>query len=367
MEIVRLRISNFPTESLAFLRISRLAEFSMRPRILPRSHREPGRCASKALVRWKFTWMACGCCGKRPAFAENMFAALPLSKSWPVHIGYWRNSPVRLAPLRIAISPAASEVSTPLRAKRSVEELTYDLAAAAYAAGEFGTAIEQINALPSASGSAALQFLLAQSWTRENLTAPEGLQAWNRFQSLAPGALAADQALGERALADGRLVEAAKFARHVLAASPNDMQRAGDIGRRNRQRSGPCRFRRRSTADLVATFGGASVMRDVQQGNDVLSQPAAIRRGRSCAAEVGRLRSRVAGVCAVVGQPGASWRSRTGATAIAGGGAVEPFRAADAGSRAATRRRRFRRGTRRRRMVADCAQCLRVPSPGGCR
>jgi tetratricopeptide (TPR) repeat protein len=133
-------------------------------------------------------------------------------------------------PLRIAVSPLASEVPTPLRAKLSVEELTYDLAAAAYAAGEFGTAIEQINALPSAPGSAALQFLLAQSWTRENLTVPAGLQAWNRVPSLAPGALAADQAIGEQALADGRLVEATKFARRVLAASPNDISALETLG-----------------------------------------------------------------------------------------------------------------------------------------
>lgn len=134
------------------------------------------------------------------------------------------------APLRIAVSPSASEGSTPTRAKISVEELAYDLAAAAYAAAEFGTAIQQINALPSASTSAALQFLLAQSRTRENPTAPEGLQAWNRVRSLAPGALAADQALGERALAGGHLVEAAKFARRVLAASPHDISALETLG-----------------------------------------------------------------------------------------------------------------------------------------
>jgi tetratricopeptide (TPR) repeat protein len=133
-------------------------------------------------------------------------------------------------PLRIAVSPATSEVSTPPRAKLSVEELTYDLAAAAYADGEFGTAIAQIGALPSASGSAALQFLLAQSWARKNPAAPEDLQAWNRVRSLAPGTLAAYQALGERALADGRPVEAAKFARRVLEARPNDLSALETLG-----------------------------------------------------------------------------------------------------------------------------------------
>ena len=133
-------------------------------------------------------------------------------------------------PLRIAVSPSTSEASTPPRAKLSVEELTYDLAAAAYADGEFGTAIEQIGAVPSASHSVALQFLLAQSWARKNPAAPEGLQAWNRVRSLAPGALAADQALGERAFSDGHLVEAAKFARRVLAARPNDIRALETLG-----------------------------------------------------------------------------------------------------------------------------------------
>ena len=134
-------------------------------------------------------------------------------------------------PLRIAVSPSTSEVSTPPSAKLSVEELTYDLAAAAYADGEFGTAIEQIGALQSASHSVALQFLLAQSWARKNPAALEGLQAWNWVvRSLAPGTLAAYQALGERALAGGHLAEAAKFARCVLAARPNDIRALETLG-----------------------------------------------------------------------------------------------------------------------------------------
>lgn len=134
------------------------------------------------------------------------------------------------APLRIAISPALLDISTPIRATRSVEELTYELASSAYAAGDFKTAIEQINSRPSAPGSAALQFLLAQSWTRQDPKAPEGLHAWNRLQSLALGALAADQALGQRALASGRLIESEKFARRVLAANPNDVQALETLG-----------------------------------------------------------------------------------------------------------------------------------------
>ncbi len=126
-----------------------------------------------------------------------------------------------VAPLRIAISPSVSDASTPVKAKRPVEESTYELASSAYAAGQFKAAIAQINALPSASGSAALQFLLAQSWGRENSTAVEARQAWSRVLSLSPGAIAADEGLAQWALADGHLVQAAKFARRVLEASPN--------------------------------------------------------------------------------------------------------------------------------------------------
>ncbi len=134
------------------------------------------------------------------------------------------------APLRIAISPATAYVPSPARAKSSAEELTYELAATAYADGAFATAIKQINALPSASGSAALQFLLAQASAQETPMAPEGLRAWNRLLSLAPGALAADQALGQRALAGGHLVDAAKFARRVLEVNPNDSPALETLG-----------------------------------------------------------------------------------------------------------------------------------------
>ncbi len=135
------------------------------------------------------------------------------------------------APLRIAISPSTSDISAPVRTKRSVEELTYELASSAYAGEEFKTAIAQINALPSASGSAALQFLLAQAWTRKNSTAVEARHAWSRVLSLAPGAvIAADQGLAQWALADGDLVEAAHFARRVLEARPNDTKALATLG-----------------------------------------------------------------------------------------------------------------------------------------
>jgi tetratricopeptide (TPR) repeat protein len=134
------------------------------------------------------------------------------------------------APLWIAVLPVTSESSTPPKPKRSGEELTYQLAASAYASGEFEVAIQQISARPSITSSAALQFLLAQAWTCENGTAPEGFQAWSRFHSLAPGALAADQALARWALASGHLVEAASLARRVLKANPNDIDALETVG-----------------------------------------------------------------------------------------------------------------------------------------
>lgn len=134
------------------------------------------------------------------------------------------------APLRIAISPSVANTYGPMKARRSIEELTYELASSAYAEGQFKAAIAQINALPSPTGSAALQFLLAQSWSRENSTAVEARQAWSRVLSLAPGAIAADERLGQWSLAAGHVVEAAKFARRVLDASPNDITALETLG-----------------------------------------------------------------------------------------------------------------------------------------
>lgn len=124
------------------------------------------------------------------------------------------------APLRISILPSVPYVPTPARANISLPELTYELAAERYAAGEFGTAIRQIKAVSSARESAALQFLLAQSWTQLSPTGSDGVTAWDSLRSLAPTALAADAALGKMALTDGDFPEAARLERHVLASRP---------------------------------------------------------------------------------------------------------------------------------------------------
>ncbi len=120
-------------------------------------------------------------------------------------------------PFRVSISKSTPQVHIPAPAGVSLQELTYELAAELYAVGEFETAIQQISASPSSGESAALQFLLAQSWSQLSPTNPAAATAWQILHSLAPTALAADVALGKRALTDGNLTEAAKLASHVLA------------------------------------------------------------------------------------------------------------------------------------------------------
>ena len=122
-----------------------------------------------------------------------------------------------VTPLRISISKATPQVHIPAPAGVSLQELTYDLAVELYAAGEFETAIQRISASLSSGESAALQFLLAQSWSQLSPMNPAAATAWQTLHSLAPTALAADVALGKRALTNGNLTEAAKLASRVLA------------------------------------------------------------------------------------------------------------------------------------------------------
>jgi len=82
------------------------------------------------------------------------------------------------APLRIAVSKAQGQAQLLPPRKSSLQELTYLLAADHYAAGEFGTAIQQIKSVPSSDNSAALQFLLAQAGIRANPTALEYATTW---------------------------------------------------------------------------------------------------------------------------------------------------------------------------------------------
>ena len=123
-------------------------------------------------------------------------------------------------PWRISILPSESPVRTPARSNVSLQESTYELAAEDYAAGDFGAAIQQIDSVQSASDSAALQFLLAQSWTQLSPLNPGGATAWSAVRSLAPLALAADVALGKRALRNQEFAEASSLASHVLMGQP---------------------------------------------------------------------------------------------------------------------------------------------------
>ena len=126
-------------------------------------------------------------------------------------------------PWRISILPSEPPVSTPARPDTSAPELTYELAAEAYAAGDFGAAIEQINAERAAANSPALQFLLAQSWAQLSPADFAGAAAWFAVHSLAPSALAADIGLGNRASRSGNWSEASSLARHVLTSRPQNV------------------------------------------------------------------------------------------------------------------------------------------------
>ena len=121
-------------------------------------------------------------------------------------------------PLQISVAPLDWEPLSPKRAKVPVAELTYEIAAEAYAASDFVTAIKQIQALPSAAHSAALQFLLAQAWTRHDPRTEDGLNAWRNLRALAAHAVVADEALGRWASVAGDFPQAADAARQVLAS-----------------------------------------------------------------------------------------------------------------------------------------------------
>jgi tetratricopeptide (TPR) repeat protein len=123
-------------------------------------------------------------------------------------------------PWRISILPSESPASNPPRPNVSSQELAYELAAEDYTARDFGAAIQQINAVHAAADSAALQYLLAQSWMQLSPLDSSGAKAWYTVLSLVPTALAADIALGNRALRNGAFVEASSVASHVLISRP---------------------------------------------------------------------------------------------------------------------------------------------------
>jgi tetratricopeptide (TPR) repeat protein len=139
--------------------------------------------------------------------------------------------PAFAAPLRVTITPASDEVRGVLPTPVSLEELTYLLAAGHYATGDFASAAKQIGAVPEAGNSAALQFLLAQSETQARRDQPDDLAAWKSVHFLAPAALAADEALSERAFAQGDLPTAFRLANVVVSARPLDAHALGILAR----------------------------------------------------------------------------------------------------------------------------------------
>ncbi len=141
------------------------------------------------------------------------------------------------APLRVAISETTEQAIYPNLAKDraergalpqslsqniSLQEFTYLLAAQDYARGDYATAIKQIAGVPSVSGSAALEFLLAQSEMRRSPTPWDSDITWDKLRALSPNALSADVALAERAFATHDLPVAFELAKHVLAVRPSN-------------------------------------------------------------------------------------------------------------------------------------------------
>jgi len=87
------------------------------------------------------------------------------------------------APLRISIVPTIDASPATLPRKASLEEMTYLLAAEDYAAGQFATAAEQIENVPSSANAAALQFLLGQSRMKAAPTMSNTFTMWDSAHS----------------------------------------------------------------------------------------------------------------------------------------------------------------------------------------
>ncbi len=174
------------------------------------------------------------------------------------------------APLRIAISPSVSDTSAPVKAKRSVEELTYELASSAYADGQFKVAIAQINALPSASGSAALQFLFSA------VLGPREFDGSRSSPGMEPLVVArawshrSRRGIGPVELSVGAPGRGCKVCQTCSGSQFQRRDGTGDFGRRNQRRREPCEFHNGSTPALVAAIGGASVMRNIRPRDDLL-------------------------------------------------------------------------------------------------
>ena len=83
------------------------------------------------------------------------------------------------APLRIFIARTAEPPPATLPRKASLQEMTYLLAAGDYAAGQFATAAQQIETVPSSTSWSPLQFLLAQSRMSAAPTMSDSPTTWD--------------------------------------------------------------------------------------------------------------------------------------------------------------------------------------------
>lgn len=128
------------------------------------------------------------------------------------------------APLRISITPALPKATKPSRAHVSAQQLAYELAAQDYAAGSYQSAIDQLQTMPAAMTTAPLIFLLAQAQTlmQGSPTTWDADGTWKKLLVVAGGALAADVALAQAALANREYAQAAFHARRVLAVQPTN-------------------------------------------------------------------------------------------------------------------------------------------------
>ncbi len=124
-------------------------------------------------------------------------------------------------PLRVAIAPDGDNARPPLPSKASAQELAYLLAASHYASGDFEDAVTQINAVASATNSAALQFLLAQSLKPGT---PQSLTAWDKVHTLAPVAFSANVAIAQNALKTSDRERALRLVSQVLTVEPTNEQ-----------------------------------------------------------------------------------------------------------------------------------------------
>ena len=121
------------------------------------------------------------------------------------------------APVRIAVVREPEALRAPLRARLSLAEATYLLAAEHYANAEPAAATRQIDAVDVSPSSVPLLFLRAQSLSAQASGSADAVAAWTTLNARSAPALAADEALAQHAFAIGEFAAAGKYASDVLS------------------------------------------------------------------------------------------------------------------------------------------------------